>query len=93
MEYEQGICKRNRRFNSQERSVGTVIFKEWIEDIMQRGLLCKEYTEKVIHAKSKKQIMDIVLDVNGASYLLELSAKGFALPYETIRNEFGAYIN
>lgn len=56
-------------------------------------MLCSEYTPRVLNAKSKKQIMDIVLDANGISYLQEMSDKGFPLDYDVIRKEFAAYTN
>lgn len=60
-------------------------FSEWINKIIESGLLCEAYTDKVEEAKSKKRLMDIVLDSNGQSYLCEMQAKGMALPYETDR--------
>lgn len=68
-------------------------FKEWIENIIDSGYICGEYADKAIAASSKKKIMDIVLDVNGSSFLQEMKAKGAALPYETIEREFSAFIN
>lgn len=68
-------------------------FNEWIQEIIGSGLLCGEYTSKVDDAKSKKRLMDIVLDANGVSWLCEMDAKGMPLPYETILREFKGYIN
>lgn len=68
-------------------------YNEWISNIKNNGLLCDIYTQKVDKALSKKQIMDIVLDANGASYLMQMQSKGYPLPYETIIKEFGSYIN
>lgn len=68
-------------------------FKEWLDRIIDAGLLCGAYQSKTLDAKSKKHLMDIILDSNGASYLCEMQAKGFELPYETILKEFGKYIN
>ena len=68
-------------------------FKEWITKVISKGLLCAAYTDKVESALSKKKLMDIVLDANGVSWLPQMQAKGISLPYETIINEFGAYIN
>lgn len=67
--------------------------RDWLNDIIDKGLLCEQYTDKVVNAKSKRQLMDIVLDVNGASYLQEMMSKGYPLPYDTIREEFDAYVN
>ena len=46
-------------------------FSEWINKIIESGLLCEAYTDKVEEAKSKKRLMDIVLDSNGQSYLCD----------------------
>lgn len=68
-------------------------FTDWIDNIIESGNLCDEYIEKVRKAISKKQIMDIVLDANGQTFLCEMQNKNIGLPYETIINEFGNYIN
>lgn len=68
-------------------------FSEWITKVIESGLLCETYTDKVEEAKTKKRLMDIVLDSNGQSWLPEMQAKGMALPYETIVTEFKSYIN
>lgn len=68
-------------------------FTEWLNDIVENGLLCGVYTEKTLSAKSKKQILDLVLDSNGMNFLQEMQMKGHPLPYETITKEFGSYIN
>ena len=66
---------------------------DWIEILNKNGLLCGNYNDKTLSAHSKKQLMDIVLDANGSSYLQEMSAKGYGLPYEFICNSFASYIN
>lgn len=68
-------------------------FNEWIKKVIETGNLCGGYTDKVHEAKSKKKLMDVCLDSNGASWLPEMQAKGMPLPYETILKEFGSYIN
>lgn len=68
-------------------------FEEWINTIISSGQLCSGYTDKVASAKSKLQIMRIVLDANGVNYLQEMQEKGMGLPYETILREFKNYIN
>lgn len=68
-------------------------YRDWIDDIICEGLLCDEYATKVQQAKSKKQVVDIVLDANGVSYLQEMMSKGHALPYDVIRSDFSAYLN
>ncbi len=68
-------------------------FKEWINKVISSGHLCEEYTDKVNVARSKKALMDIVLDANGLIFLQEMDKEGIALPYDTILKEFGSYIN
>ena len=66
---------------------------DWIEILNKNGLLCGNYNDKALSAHSKKQLMDLVLDSNGSSYLQEMSAKGYGLPYEFICTQFAPYIN
>lgn len=68
-------------------------FEDWIKSIENANELCAEYKDKVSRAFSNKQLMDIVTDANGVSYLCEMEAKGFALPYEVITKRFGSFIN
>lgn len=68
-------------------------FEEWINKVIQSGNLCSGYSNKVSSSKSKLQIVRIVLDTNGVSYLPEMDGKGFPLPYDTILREFKNYIN
>ena len=66
---------------------------KWLNDIINKGLLCEEYTEKVNLAHSKKQIFDICADSNGISFLAEMREKGYPLSYDTIKEEFEKYLN
>lgn len=68
-------------------------YSDWIRKVIQTGNLCGNYTDKVNNAKSKKQVLDIVLDANGVNFLIEMQEKGMPLPYETIVKEFGNFIN
>ena len=67
--------------------------RDWLLDLWKMGLLCDEYKELVCNAVSKRQIMDIVLDANGISFLQEMQSEGHALPYEYILEKFGPYLN
>ena len=67
--------------------------EEWFALLNKKGLLCENYNCKIMSAHSKKQLMDIVLDANGSSYLPEMSSKGYGLPYELICSSFAPYIN
>lgn len=74
-------------------NISSMTFQEWIDKVISNGKLCEEYTGKVYDAKSKKALMDIVLDANGSKFLCEMDEHGMTLPYDTIKREFGAYIN
>ena len=66
---------------------------QWLNVLMNKGLVCEQYKSKISGALSKKQIMDIFLDANGIPFLCEMSSNGNALPYEVILSEFKSYIN
>ena len=68
-------------------------FENWISKIIESGNLCSGYTDKVLNAQSKLQIMRTVLDANGCSWLPEMDKKGMPLPYSVILSEFKNYIN
>lgn len=68
-------------------------FTTWLHKVVESGNLCDAYKDKALEAKSKLALVKLCLDSNGASYLCEMQAKGFALPYETINNTFRSYIN
>ena len=67
--------------------------RDWLNTIMNEGLLCGAYTDKVNEAKSKKQLADICLDANGINFLCEMQEMGMPLPYETLCKEFAPFIN
>ena len=68
-------------------------FENWISNIIESGNLCSGYTDKVLNAQSKLQIMRTVLDANGISWLQEMDAKGMPIQYRIILSEFKNYIN
>lgn len=68
-------------------------FKKWLALLKENGLLCDEYCDKVDNAKSKLELVRCVLDANGSSFLQEMQAVGFQLPYDVICNIFRSYIN
>lgn len=68
-------------------------FGEWVRAITDSDNLCAEYHKRLVLAKSTRQIMDIVLDCNGVSFLQEMQKIGLALPYEVITSKFGGLIN
>lgn len=68
-------------------------FEQWIEEIVSTDNLCSDYYEKVKQSLSNKQLVDIVTDANGMSYLCEMDSKGISLPYEIITKRFSSFIN
>lgn len=68
-------------------------FKEWLNIVLDKGLICERYLPAVGAAHSRKQFMDVVLDVNGMTFLCEMRERGYGLPYDVICNEFKAYLN
>lgn len=66
---------------------------DWLNKIIEDGRLCEQYTEKVRNAISKKGLVDIALDYNGASFLCEMDAVGYTLGYDVILKEFAPFIN
>lgn len=68
-------------------------FKEWLNIVLDKGLICERYLPAVDAARSRKQFMDVVLDVNGMAFLCDMRLQGYGLPYETIESEFRAYLN
>lgn len=65
-------------------------FKEFLEK--SKSALCKEYTEKLNKAGSKKAMLDLALDANGLSWTAEAIVKGELRP-EVIHKEFAPFIN
>jgi hypothetical protein len=68
-------------------------FKEWLNIVLDKGLICERYLPAVDAARSRKQFMDVVLDVNGMAFLCDMREKGYGLPYDVMYNEFNAYLN
>lgn len=67
--------------------------QDWLNGLIDKGLVCDEYTKKVVDASSKAQLINVLLDANGISFLCEMDAKGYPLPYETILKEFPRFAN
>ena len=68
-------------------------FEQWIERIVSCDYLCASYYDKVNKSVSNKELMDIVTDANGMSFLPQMEAEGTPLPYEVITKRFGSFIN
>lgn len=68
-------------------------FKEWLNIVLDKELICERYLPAVDAARSRKQFMDVALDVNGMAFLCDMRLQGYELPYETIESEFRAYLN
>ena len=57
------------------------------ENADERGI-CEEYSEKWADCVSKKQLMDLALDINGTIYLCNAIANGWGLSPEFIEDKF-----
>lgn len=68
-------------------------FKEWLNIVLDKGLICERYLPAVDAARSRKQFMDVVLDVNGMTFLCDMRERGYGLPYDVLCDEFKAYLN
>ena len=68
-------------------------FIHWLRAIIEDGFICDNYVGKLDNVVCKREIMDIVLDANGVSFLLDMEEAGHGLPYDTVVKEFGGYIN
>lgn len=68
-------------------------FKEWLEIVKDKGLICDMYLPMVLSARSRKQYIDIALDVNGMAFLCDMIVIGHRLPYSTMHTEFDPYLN
>ena len=68
-------------------------FKEWLNIVLDSGLICERYLPSVGSAQSRKQYMDIALDVNGMAFLCDMRDRGYGLPYDVLYDEFKAYLN
>ena len=68
-------------------------FKEWLNIVLYKGLICERYLPAVDAARSRKQFMDVVLDVNGMTFLCDMRERGYGLPYDVMCDEFKAYLN
>ena len=68
-------------------------FKDWLSLVKNKGLICERYLPDVDAARSRKQFMDVALDVNGMAFLCDMGVKGYKLPYDVMRTEFVAYMN
>lgn len=67
--------------------------RKWIEESIAKGLVCDEYTTKYTDAKSKKQLVDLVLRGGGVGYLCQAQANGFLPDYSVLEKEFAPFIN
>lgn len=68
-------------------------FKEWLEIVKDKGLICDRYLPMVLSARSRKQYMDAVLNINGMAFLCDMRLMGHGLSNEAICDEFKSYIN
>ena len=67
--------------------------QEWINTVLNDNLVCERYADDLRAVTSKSKLLDVALDVNGFPFIMDMGAKGFPLPYETIMTELKSYIN
>jgi hypothetical protein len=67
-------------------------FDKFITKAKELGL-CKEYSQKIDSAMSKKQVMDIALDANGVSWLCDSIAQGWGLTPNYIARNYANFLN
>lgn len=67
--------------------------QDWIDSVLDQGLVCDRYSYDVRNAFSKANLLDVGLDANGFAFIMEMDKKGYPLPYETILLDLKSYIN
>lgn len=55
--------------------------------------LCDEYISRFLAVKSKKQLMDMALGIQGILYLAQASNAGWGIPFKYMHEHFGMFIN
>lgn len=68
-------------------------YQDWLNTLLDKRLICEHYTPKVESAGSKAQLMRLFLDANGVPFFCEMASKGYAMPYETLLNDFPRFVN
>jgi hypothetical protein len=69
-----------------------ITLEDFLENAQIEGI-CERYSKSVINCGSKKQLMDIALDVNGADYLCTAIAEGWGISPSEISKRFAPYVN
>lgn len=64
-----------------------------IREYITKSTMCAEYKEKLLCAHSKREMFDIMSDINGLAYMSGMEGKGFTIPYEVMTAKFGGFIN
>ena len=63
-----------------------------IREYITKSAMCAEYKEKLLSAHSKREMFDIMSDINGLAFLCGMEG-GFELPYELMTEKFGGFLN
>ena len=63
-----------------------------IKEYIEKAEMCGEYKEKLLGAHSKREMFDIMSDINGLAFLCGMEG-GFVLPYELMTEKFGGFLN
>lgn len=63
------------------------------KEAIKRGFVCDNYLERWDKAQTKRDLLDMVLDPNGAEFLCEGMAAGWGVTPQFMREYFKGYIN
>lgn len=63
-----------------------------IREYITKSAMCAEYKEKLLSAHSKREMFDIMSDINGLAFLCGMDG-GYTLPYELMTEKFGGFLN
>ena len=63
-----------------------------IKEYIEKAEMCGEYKEKLLGAHSKREMFDIMSDINGLAFLCGMEG-GYVLPYELMTEKFGGFLN
>lgn len=63
-----------------------------IREYIENSTMCAEYKKKLLSAHSKREMFDIMSDINGLAFLCGMES-GYVLPYELMTEKFGGFLN
>lgn len=69
------------------------VVKKYTKGLVEKGLLCQEYADKMNACIGKYAAFSLLCDANGCHYFLQLNEKGVDTPYNQLASVFLPYIN